>query len=164
MNDYFYLGYISGTQGLKGQLKIKSKFEYKNQVFIKNFKLYIGPTKEGVIIDSHRVHKDLDIVAFNDYTDINQVTKFVTKDVYINKNDLVLAPNEYLKIELIGFVVEEDNEIIGKIIDFMYNNGNELLVVLGNKQFYIPLKGPFINKIDYQKQLIITKGAKDLII
>ena len=46
---YIYIGDIVNTHGLKGEVRLISDFEYKNKVFKKGFKLYIGRTKEEVI-------------------------------------------------------------------------------------------------------------------
>ena len=33
MNDYIYLGTITSTHGIKGELKVKSDFEFKDRCF-----------------------------------------------------------------------------------------------------------------------------------
>ena len=40
--DYIYLGTITSTHGIKGEVKIKSNFDKKDLVFKKDFTLYIG--------------------------------------------------------------------------------------------------------------------------
>lgn len=163
-NEYIYLGYICGTHGLKGEIKIKSQFDKKALVFKPDFKLYIGPKKEESVINSYRHHKQFEMVTINDYNNINQVEHLITLDVYIKRADLKLVDQDYLLGDLIGLNVIENNEIIGKVSDIMYNKGNDLLVVQGIKQFYIPLQGNYIKKVDVSNQKITTDKAKELII
>lgn len=104
------------------------------------------------------------MVTINDYNNINQVEHLITLDVYIKRADLKLVDQDYLLSDLIGLNVIENNEIIGKVSDIMYNKGNDLLVVQGIKQFYIPLQGNYIKKVDVSNQKITTDKAKELII
>jgi ribosomal 30S subunit maturation factor RimM len=46
----------------------------------------------------------------------------------------------------------------------VYNGINILLSVVGEKNFYIPVSGNFIKKVDLENGIIETEGAKGLII
>lgn len=162
--EYVYIGKIVNTHGIKGELRIKSDFERKDLVFKKDFPLYIGEEKKKEIISSYRVHKDFDMVTFVGYSNINEVLNYLKKDVYILKSDLDLKDDEYLLNDLIGMEVEDNSEIIGKIIDFVYNNNCILLVVMGVKKFYIPYHSNYIVSVDTKKKIIKTNNAKDLIL
>ena len=72
--------------------------------------------------------------------------------------------DEILLNDLIGMEVKDNNEIIGKITDYVYNNSNILLVVLSDKNFYIPYKSNYIIKVDKQNRIVYTKNVKDLIL
>ena len=43
--EYIYVGQINGTHGLKGELKLKSNFKYKDKILKENFNFYIGKEK-----------------------------------------------------------------------------------------------------------------------
>ena len=60
--------------------------------------------------------------------------------------------------------IVDDNKILGKVVDFVYNKPNTLLVVEGTTKFYIPLVDEYIIKVDKENKQIITKNVKDLII
>lgn len=165
MNEEFiYLGYICDTHGIKGELKIKSKFDRKDKVFKPGFTLYLGERKEEQIISTYRFHKIYDMVLFEGYDNINQVLDYIGTDVFVKRSDLDLVENEYLIQDLIGLDVFDNEENIGKISDIMYNNGNTLLVVCGVKEFFIPLKSNYIEKVDIKNKKVITNNAKDLIL
>lgn len=162
--EYIWIGKIVNTHGIKGELRIKSDFERKDLVFKKGFNLYIGEEKKKETITSYRVHKDFDMVTFEGYRDINEVLKYLKRNVYINRDDLKLDDKEVLLEDIIGMEVEDNQEIIGKIKDYVYNNSNILLVVSGGKNFYIPYKSNYIVKIDKENKIVYTKNARDLML
>ena len=98
---------------------------------------------------------------FNNYNNINEVLKYLKSNVYIKREDLVLNDNEYILEDLIGKNIIENNQILGKVKEIVYNHNNILLYCVGKKNFYIPIKGNYIKEV---KDNIITKGAKDLIL
>ena len=54
--------------------------------------------------------------------------------------------------------------MLGKVEEIVYNGINILLSVVGDKSFYIPTNGDFIKKVDLEKGIIETSGAKGLIL
>ena len=46
----------------------------------------------------------------------------------------------------------------------MYNNGNILLIIEGQKNFYIPYNDYYIRKVDLKNKIVYTENAKDLIL
>ena len=54
--------------------------------------------------------------------------------------------------------------MLGKVEEIVYNGINILLSVVGENNFYIPKNGNFIKKVDLEKGIIETEGAKGLII
>ncbi len=162
--EYVWIGKIVNTHGIKGELRIKSDFEKKDLVFKKGFEIYIGDEKNKETITSYRVHKDYDMVTLEGYRDINEVLKYLKSNVFVARKDLELDNNEVLLEDLIGMEVKDNQEIMGKIKDYVYNNSNILLVVSGEKDFYIPYKSNYIIKIDKQNKIVYTENAKDLIL
>jgi len=53
MNNYIEVGKIINTFGIKGELKVVSDFEFKDQVFAKEFTIYIGELKIKEIISNY---------------------------------------------------------------------------------------------------------------
>jgi len=160
---YINIGRIVGTHGIKGELRIKSSFEKKNLVFIPNFNLYFTSNYELHTIKSYRHHKDFEMVTIDEYNDINDVLKFRGLDVFILQSDLDLKEDEVLIDELIGYEVYYLDDYCGKIIDFVYNNINNLLIIEKDKIFYLPYQEHFIEKIDKEHKKIIIRNAMGLI-
>ena len=87
---YLYIGKLVNTHGIKGEVRILSKFRYKDKVFNKDFKFYIGKDKKEYIIESYRPHKNFDMFVFKGFNDINLIEHLKGSLVYINKDDLKL--------------------------------------------------------------------------
>ena len=162
--NYLYIGDIVNTHGIKGELRIRSRFDKKEKVFIPKMILYIGKEKTPEEISSYRKHKEFDMVCFTNYHNINEVLKYLKKPVYVNKDDLNLEKDEYVLEELIGLNVIENNEILGKVKEIVYNNSNILLSIDAIKSFYIPHNKNFIKKVDLESKTIIVENAKGLIL
>jgi 16S rRNA processing protein RimM len=138
--NYIYVGKIVNTQGLKGEMKVISDFDYKELVFKSGVSIYIGNSKENRIISSHRIHKNFDIIKFEGYNDINDILKYKGMDIYILEELLNSDINYKNKIELIGLDVYVNDNIIGTVKEIMKTKANDILVVISekNKRILIP--------------------------
>ena len=47
--EYIYVGKIVNTHGIKGELRLLSKFPYKDKVFINNMTIYIDKKDKEII-------------------------------------------------------------------------------------------------------------------
>ena len=154
--DKIKIGKIVNTHGIKGELRIKSDFPYKDRVFQVNKGLWID-SKE-YIIKSYRQHKDYDMVTLNDYHNINEVLFLLKKDVYVNVEDLDLKEDEVLDEELIHFTVKTTKEETGKIIEiFKASETNKILRIQLDHEVLIPISSPMIKKIDKKNKEIIIE-------
>lgn len=159
--NYLYIGKLVNTHGIKGEVRLLSKFRYKDKVFVKGFKVYIGKDKEEFEIERYRVHKNFDMLVFKDNYDINKVEYLKGSLVYINKDDLHLDDDTFLSIDLIGFNVIIDNKNIGIIKEVLDTPANEVLVLDNNVM--IPYVKDFIDNINIKEKTITIKNIKGLI-
>ena len=159
---YIYVGDVVNTHGLKGEVRLVSNFEYKKRIFKKNFKLYIGRTKEEVTINTYRVHKEYDMLTFNDLTSIDDVIIYKGDKVYINRDDLKIKG--YFNEDLIGLTVYSDNKYIGTVEYIMKSKAHNILVVTeDDKKNLIPNIPEFVAKIDLDKKRIDIKSIEGLV-
>ena len=164
MNNYIVVGKIINTFGIKGELKVKSDFEYKERIFKKDMPIYIGINKDKEIINSRRVHKGNDLILFSGYSNINEVLKYKGENIYILREDLKLQNNEYLLSDLIGLKVYDNNILLGIVMDYELSPTATLIKVKGDKTFYIPLINNYIKNVDIEKRIIETNKGSDLIV
>jgi len=162
---YVKIGKIVNTHGIKGELRIRSNFEFKERVFKKGFNLYIGKDKIKEEISTYRHHKEFEMVTFIEYNNINQVLKYLKEDVYIIKEDLNLEEDEYLENELIGCNIIENEEVVGEVLSIIQTSPtNKVMeIIYKEKRILIPYHKDFILKLDLQNRKIEVKLIEGMI-
>lgn len=152
------IGRIVNTHGIKGELRILSDFRYKDKVFVKGTKLYVGKKKEEFIINTYRHHKVFDMVTFDGYTNINEVLYLKGLNVYVDIDSIDLG-NEIYPEKLIGYEVYFENELIGNVTEVLNEPASFVLRV--NEKILIPYVDNFIDKIEDNK--IYVKNVRGLL-
>lgn len=160
--DYLHLGYVKGTHGIKGEIKIKSLFSQKNKVFIVGNSLYIDKNYEKLIIDSYRTHKDCDLVLLKGYSNINEVLKFVGKEVYVIREELNLEENSYIDNDLVNMeVIDQNKNLIGKVTSLLYLTKNKRILVINNNK-YLPFEKEFVKDIDLENKKVYISSIEGM--
>ena len=161
--DLIVVGKLINTHGLKGEVKIKSDFERKDLIFKKGKKVIIDDTE--FTITHYSVLKDIDLLQFEGYTDINDIEKYKGYLVYIDRDRLDLEDGDYLYADLIGMKIVSENGTYGSVVDYT-NNINPLLEInYDNRTYYIPLKSDFIQKVSVKDNSIyVSDRIEELII
>ena len=143
---FINIGKIVNTHGIKGEVRILSDFKYKDKIFKKGMKFYVGKDKKEYIVNSYRFHKIYDMVTFDGYNNINDVLDIKGKLVYIDNDDLVLDNGEIYIDNLIGYDVNIGGKNRGKVTGVMHMKANDILRV---NDILIPyVKDEFIIKIE----------------
>lgn len=156
------IGKIVNTHGIKGELRLLSKFPYKDKVFIKDMNIYINKAHNEVI-NSYRKHKNFDMITLKGYSNINEVLKYKGKNVYVNTDDINLDKDKYLDEELIGLDVIYEEIIRGTVSDIERYDKTVLFVIKGNdKEYLIPYNDNIIDNIDINNKKIYIKDIKGL--
>lgn len=157
---YLNIGKFTNTHGIKGEIKVVSKFKYKDKVFnTKNFKVYIGKNYDVFEVESYRVHKGLDMVKFNNINNINDIEHLKGSNIYIIEEDLVLESNEFVNEDLIGLEVIFNEEVVGTVVEIMNNSVYDLLVTDTDK--YVPILDNFIEEVF--EDAVVIKNAEGLV-
>jgi len=160
--EYIYIGEIINTHGIKGEVRIRSDFKYKKDVFKKDFNLYIGKDKIKEVINTYRVHKNYDMVTFLNINNINDVLKYKGMNVYVNKDELSI--DGILDEDIIGMMVYSNNKEIGKVSEIMKGVANDILVIEKDKNRHlIPYIDEFIINIDVENKRIDIKEIEGLL-
>ncbi len=162
--EYLCIGKIVNTHGIKGELRILSDFKYKDKVFRKNFKIYIGKQKQEEVINSYRVHKQFDMVTLEGYTNINEVLKYKGKLVYIKREDLNLGEGEYLDEDLVDMEVVVEDKVVGKVVRIEKDRYQDKIIVnKEGKEYLVPYVCDIIKQIDIEKHMITLEYIKGLL-
>lgn len=134
-----YIGKYVNTHGIKGEIRIKSDFKYKDKVFFVGNTLIID--NQEFVINSYRRHKEYDMVTFKGITDINQIIGLKGSRVYVF--NISLGEGEYLDSTLIGFKVYMNNIYRGDVFDIKYLSNSKKILVVNNK--YVPFELVSVN-------------------
>lgn len=155
----YLVGKIVGTHGIKGEVKIKADSSF-NRFAIGNV-LYIQKEDKQIEIkiNSHRIHKNMDLITFNNYKNINDVLEYVGSNVYTNHED-ELDDEEFYYEDLIGLdVVDKDNKHLGIVKDIMEVPQGVILEVKNKeKTFLVPFVSEFIISVDDKITIEIIEG------
>lgn len=165
--DYTIVGKIIGSHGVKGDVKV-----YPITNDIKRFsslkKAYFGDDKIEVSLESVKYHKDMVILKFREFHNINEVLIFKDEYLYINTEDRIKLPNDsYFIHDLIDCnVYDTSGKIIGILKDVIQGDSNDLYIVKNDKikkEYLIPAVKNFIKEIDIRNKKIIIKPIEGLI-
>ena len=159
--NYIYIGKIVNTHGIKGEVRIKSDFKYKKDVFKKDFNIYIGNDKIKQTINTYRIHKDYDMITFNNITDINDVLEYKGLNVYVAREELNI--DGILDEDIIGMNVYSDTKEIGLVTDILKSKAHDILVIEKDKKRYlVPYIDEFVN-IDINNKKIMINEIEGLL-
>ena len=146
------VGKVVNTHGIKGEIRIKSNFKYKDRVFVVGN--YINILDKDYKITSYRYHKVFDMVKLEGFNDINDVLFMKGKDVYFDKDKLNLDSNEVLDDDLINYKVKYEDKT-GTIKEIMDINGNRVIRVELDREYLIPYNDEFVKINNKEKEIEI---------
>jgi len=161
------VGVIVATHGIKGEVKVKSdtsfpRFQVGNKLYIKKNNNLIE-----IEINSHRVHKDYDLITFNNLKNINDVIEYVGSEIYVDVENLnELAENEYYYDDLIGLdVYSLNNEKLGVVKDLLEVPQGLILLIekLDKKEALVPFVEEYVIKIDKNEKKILINPIEGLL-
>ncbi len=147
MKDFVCIGKIVNTHGIRGELRLLSKFPYKKKAFAIGREIYIGKNKQREVITGYRVHKCFDMITLDGYSNINEVLPFKGMLCYVLRSDLHLNNQEYLDEDLIGLPYFVDGVELGKVlkVEVLTPQNKILWVSYQNREVAVPFVSEFVN-------------------
>ena len=155
------VGEIVKAQGIRGEIKVRSLSDNEKRFEIGS-KLYIGD--EIVTIKRSYKQKNMLILGFEEYDNINDILKFIGKDLTIDEKDLgELSEDEVYIKDLYGLSVISEGQKVGEIVDVISgvypNDVYEIKTEKGN--VLIPALKNIIKKIDTEEKIIEVENFSD---
>jgi 16S rRNA processing protein RimM len=171
MEKWFNVGKIVNTHGVKGEVKVVSSTDFPEERYQKgnNLHLFLPNKKEPVslVIESHRTHKNFDLLTFEGFNDINQVEIFKEGILKVQEDQLQdLEEGEYYYHEIVGCkVVTGEGEEIGTVKEILSPGANDVWVVKGEKgkEHLIPYIEDVVKEIDIEKGYIMIEPLEGLL-
>ena len=152
-----YVGYVKGVHGLRGDLKIKCRFESPEKVFIQNNIIYLNEEKHK--ITNTKFYKGCYLVTIDNLKDINLVEKYQGYDVFIDREDLNLN-GKYILNDLYDMTIVFNNHPYGTVKNILNNGKYDILQIAYQKDYMIPLIDEFIKEVDLDKKTIEVKNIE----
>ena len=139
---------IVNTHGIRGNLKVKSLSDNEKR-FANGAKVLIDD--EILTIESSFDQKNLKVIKFAEYNNINDVLKFVGKDITIEEKDLgEVGEDEYYVFDLIGLDVYDSGQKVGTVSDVITGEyPNDVYVIKTDKdEIYFPALKATVKNVD----------------
>ncbi len=168
MQEYFEIGQIVNTFGIKGEVKVNpftddlKRFEELKSILVVKNKQLIEFEIENV-----RYQKHLVILKLKNIEDMNTAEKYKGCYIKIHRKDARKLPKDtYFIADIIGSqVITDDGKVLGKVDDIYNTGSNDIYVVkdeLG-KQILLPNIKEVILDIDVEKQIVTVHLLDGLI-
>ena len=166
MKATFNMGKIVNSHGVKGEVKIYPFTDdlYKFEDF--EYLLIEGEGEKKFEVESSRVHKNMVLLKFKAFNDINEIIRFKEKNVYIYRYDAEDDGEGHYIVDLIGCsILDENGNKVGILEDVLQNTAQDLYVIkqTGGKVFYLPVVDEFVKHIDIDKKEIVVHIIEGLI-
>ena len=164
----FYIGTVSKKIGFRGKISVKMNFENPDDYLNIKF-IYIDIDNQlipyQVISINSKKNKFLEL-KLEGITDESMTKKLITKDVFVNENN-IQKKNKFSNLKLINYTVFDTDKNIGSVVDLIHKKSQNLIIVENElkQEILIPLVPNFISKIDSKNKilkLILPKGLIDL--
>jgi 16S rRNA processing protein RimM len=158
MTEYFKIGKLVASFGLKGELILKHSLGKKTSLKgLKTF--FIEEKKESFLpwfLEATRIKNEEEIYIKLDGVDTKeQAAKLTQKEVWLPEEDFKKYSAGSAPISLLGFDVVEEGKILGRILEVIEQPHQVLCrVQIGEKEAYIPLHEETILKIDRKKSQV----------
>ncbi len=167
IEDCFYVGYITKTKGLKGEVQVFFDYDTPDELPFKTLFIALDNKLVPHFVSSYKLHQNkTGLFFFDDMDSIEKAEKLVRKKIYLpNDQKPERSPDEFLITDLRGFILHaEPFGELGKIIDVQeYPQQYIATFLYKNKEMMLPLNDDFILEIDMEAQLLDVKLPDGLI-
>ena len=168
MQEYFELGQIVNTFGVKGLVKVKpftdncKQFESLKKIIVEKNKI-----ANEMEIEEVKYHKNMILLKLKGIENMTFAEKLKGSYIKIHRSEArALEEGEYFIADIIGSEVYTDEGKCLGIVDDIYNSGAQDIYVVKDelgKQVLLPSIKDVILNIDIENQKVIVHLLKGLI-
>ena len=166
MVEYFEIGQISNTHGLKGEMKIRP-FTEKNEDYAKleNILVDFNGTLKEYTVESVRYQKDVVLMKLKGVDDIEEAEKLKGHYIKIPRDSAKkINEDEYFIADLLGCEVYQDETLLGVLDDVFTAGGSDVYVVKrkGKQDLLLPAISSVVKKVDVVNQKVFVEVPRGL--
>ena len=170
IEESFYIGYISKTRGLKGEVQLFFEFQDYEDLDLDVIFVEVNKRLVPYFVDNIKLQNNSTAYAtFEDVDHIDKAQILVRKKMYLPKDKMPERdPDDFRYTDLVGFlVIDEEEGELGEIIDVteMPQQFIATVELEDGKQLMFPLTEDLILGIDGEEEIIeveLPEGLVDL--
>lgn len=168
MEEMLRVGVVTSTHGIAGEVKVfpttddAKRFKKLREVFVD-----LGREQMTLHITSVKFFKNMVILKFKEFDNINEVQKILKTDLMISRDMAVpLAENENFICDLVGLsVVTDDGMELGSLKDVLQTGANDVYIVTNaqGREILIPAIKQCILKVDLEEKKVTVHLLEGLL-
>ena len=170
MEEMLRVGVITTTHGVRGEVKVYPTTDDAERFLeLEEIWLDTGTERLPLKIQNVKFFKNMVILKFEGYDDINAVQAWRQKDLLVTREQAVeLQEDEYFIGDLIGLHVEdEEGNALGVLRDVLETGANDVYLVSrpGEKDLMLPAIKDCIREVDLESGIMrvrVLPGLLDL--
>lgn len=156
MENLLRVGVITSPHGVRGEVKVFPTTDDRNRFKkLKTVILDMGKEQKSLEIEQVKFFKNMAILKFKGYDNINDIEAWRQKDLLIKREQAVkLNPDENFIVDLIGLqVVTDEGEVLGEMKDVLQTGANDVYIVktASGKEVLLPAIKDCILNVDLEK-------------
>ena len=132
MEQFLRVGVISSTHGIRGEVKVYPTTDDPERFLdLDEVILYTGREHKILEIEGVKFFKNQVILKFKGYDNINDIEKYLKKDLLVDREHAVeLGENENFIADLIDMeVVTDEGKVLGTLTDVIETGANDVYAV-----------------------------------
>ncbi len=159
MEEMLRVGVISSTHGVRGEVKVYPTTDDPER-FLDLAQVTLDTGREQITLEIQNVKffKNMVILKFKGYDNINDIEKYKGKDLLIHRDQAVkLKEDEYFVTDLMGLkVVAEEGTVLGILKEVIPTGANDVYVVQpeNGKELLLPAIKDCILNVDLEKGIM----------
>jgi 16S rRNA processing protein RimM len=167
MENLLQVGIITGTHGLKGEVKVFPTTDDRNRFLdLTDVILDTGKEQKNMVVEYVKFFKKFVFVKFEGYDDINQVEGFKRCPLLVTRENAVpLEEDEYFVADLLGLtIVDESGITIGRLENVIETGANDVYEILteDGRRILLPAIKDCILDVDMEEKTILVHLLKGL--
>ncbi|NGM60811.1 16S rRNA processing protein RimM [Sphingobacterium sp. SGG-5] len=167
--DKTYIGYVSKTRGLKGEVQLFFEFEDYEDLMLDIIFLEMNKKMVPYFVETVKLQKNSTAYAtFEDIDHIDKAQLLIRKKMYVTADKIPERhPDDFRYTDLVGYLVIDENEgELGEIVQVQEMPQQFIATVdMAGKELLFPLSDDLILGIDADEAVIeveLPAGLVDL--
>lgn len=173
MTKFFNVGKVVNTHGIRGEVRVITSSDFTENRYQAGKILYWfkdhTSTPIPLTVESHRSHKNFDLLTFQNHPSINDVEKYKGGYLKIKDTDREeeLTDHEFYYDQIIGCeVITDTGEVLGKVKEILSPGANDVWVVqryAKGKDILLPYIEDCVKEVNVTDKKVIVHLLEGLI-